>query len=117
MSFLLDTNVLSEIRKRVPDSGVARWFASVPTDRLYLSVLVVGEIRQGIERLARRDAAQAEMFERWLSELVDGYGDRRKIPVGSFSGYPRESAPSSGRTQSRLGQLMSCGTSSDTPSI
>ena len=76
MSFLLDTNVVSEIRKKAPDRGVATWFASVPADKLFLSVLIVGEIRQGIARLVRRDPAQAEIFERWLSELGDGYGDR-----------------------------------------
>jgi hypothetical protein len=76
VSFLLDTNVVSEIRKKAPDRGVAAWFASVPADKLFLSVLVVGEIRQGIARLVRRDPAQAEIFERWLSQLVDGYGDR-----------------------------------------
>jgi toxin FitB len=76
VSFLLDTNVVSEIRKQTPDPGIARWFDSVPADRLFLSVLVVGEIRQGIEKLARRDAAQAEIFERWLRQLVGGYGDR-----------------------------------------
>lgn len=76
MSFLLDTNVVSEIRKKTPDRGVATWFASVPADRLFLSVLVVGEISQGIGRLARRDPAQAEVFERWLSRVVEGYGDR-----------------------------------------
>ena len=76
MSFLLDTNVVSEIRKKAPDRGVATWFASVPADKLFLSVLVVGEIRQGITRLVRRDPAQAEIFERWLSQLGDGYGDR-----------------------------------------
>lgn len=76
MSFLLDTNVVSEIRKNRPDPGVAAWFASVSADQLFLSVLVVGEIRQGIERLARRDQAQAGIFEQWLSQLVDTYGDR-----------------------------------------
>jgi predicted nucleic acid-binding protein len=80
VSFLLDTNVVSEIRKEAPDPGVATWFASVPADRLFLSVLVVGEIRQGIERLARRDPAQAEIYEHWLSQLVDGYGDRL-VPI------------------------------------
>jgi len=80
VSFLLDTNVVSEIRKHTPDPGVARWFASVPADRLFLSVLVVGEIRQGIERLARRDLAQAEIFEGWLSQLLDGFGDHL-VPI------------------------------------
>jgi toxin FitB len=80
VSFLLDTNVVSEIRKQSPDAGVAGWYASVSADELFLSVLVAGEIRQGIERLARRDPAQAEIFERWLSQLVDSYGDRL-VPI------------------------------------
>jgi toxin FitB len=75
VSFLLDTNVVSEVRKQVPDSGVSTWFASVPAGTLFLSVLVVGEIRQGIERLARRDRVQAEVFERWLNQLLEGYDD------------------------------------------
>lgn len=76
MSFLLDTNVLSELRKPVPDPGVATWFAGAPATDLFLSVLVVGEIRQGIERLARRDTAQAEVFQRWLARLLEVYADR-----------------------------------------
>lgn len=80
MSFLLDTNVVSEIRKEVPNAGVAAWFASVSASELFLSVLVVGEIRQGVDRLARRDPVQAETFERWLAQLVDAYGDR-VVPV------------------------------------
>lgn len=80
MSFLLDTKVVSEIRKQAPDAGVAKWFASVPADRLFLSVLVVGEISQDIERLARRGPHQAEVCERWLSQLVGGYGDRL-VPI------------------------------------
>jgi toxin FitB len=80
VSYLLDTNVVSEIRKKAPDPGISAWFASVAAENLFLSVLVVGEIRQGIERLARRDQAQAEIFEHWLSRLVRAYGDRI-VPV------------------------------------
>lgn len=76
MSFLLDTNVISEIRKKVPNVGVAAWFDSVSANELFLSVLVVGEIRQGIERLARRDPVPAKILEEWLTQLVHGYGDR-----------------------------------------
>jgi toxin FitB len=68
------------IKKKTPDPGVAAWFASVSADELFLSVLVVGEIRQGIERLARRDLAQAEIFEQWLGRLIHAYGDRI-VPV------------------------------------
>jgi toxin FitB len=80
VSFLLDTNVVSEIRKKQPNAGVSAWFASVPATDLFLSVLVVGEIRQGIARLARRDSVQAKIFEQWLGQLVDVYGDRI-IPI------------------------------------
>jgi toxin FitB len=76
VSFLLDTNVVSEIRKREPHSSVSRWFSSVPERELFVSVLVIGEIRQGVDRLARRDPAQAEVFERWLAQLVAVYDDR-----------------------------------------
>lgn len=76
MSFLLDTNIVSEIRKKAPNAGVSAWFTSVPASDLFLSVMVIGEIRQGIERLARRDSAQAQAVNRWLGRLTDVYGDR-----------------------------------------
>jgi predicted nucleic acid-binding protein len=54
MGFLIDTNILSELQKgERADNGVKTWYASCKPDDLYLSVLVVGEIRQGIERLRR----------------------------------------------------------------
>jgi toxin FitB len=80
VSFLLDTNVLSEIRKRTPDPNVVTWFASVRSAELFLSVLVIGEIRQGIERLTAKDPEQAAVFERWLDDLVGVYGDR-VVPI------------------------------------
>lgn len=76
MNYLLDTNVISELRKRDPDAGVMSWYSSVRSADLHLSVLVVGEIRQGIERLARRDRAQATAYEKWLADLLDLYADR-----------------------------------------
>ena len=57
MSYLLDTNVLSELRKPKGDEHVKAWFKAVAGDDLFLSVLIVGEIRQGIERLRPRDPA------------------------------------------------------------
>ncbi len=80
MSFLLDTNVISETRKRKPDPGVISWLRSTPAENLFVSVLVVGEIRQGIDQLARRDPSRARLLEGWLAELVRGYGDRI-VPV------------------------------------
>lgn len=80
MTFLLDTNVVSEIRKPRPDSKVQAWLASVPEADLYLSVLVVGEIRQGVERLRRLDPARLAPYEAWLSELLRHFADRL-VPI------------------------------------
>ena len=76
MSFLLDTNIVSEVRKPAGNANVKAWMASINGSELYLSVLVIGEIRQGIERLRRRDPAQAGVYERWLTTLRRDYADR-----------------------------------------
>ena len=80
MSYLLDTTVVSEFRKKTPDAGASGWFDSVRSSQLYLSVLVVGEIRQGVERLAARDPKQAAVIDGWRERLVRGYADRI-VPV------------------------------------
>lgn len=72
----MDTNVISEARKAEGNPDVRTWLASIKGVDLYLSVLVVGEIRQGIERLRRRDPAQARVYETWLSTLRQDYADR-----------------------------------------
>ena len=82
MAYLLDTNVVSEARKPAADANVLGWLASVADDDLYLSALVVGEIRQGIERLRRRDPGRAVVFDSWLSTLLHDYGDRI-VPVSA----------------------------------
>lgn len=95
MSFLLDTNVLSEVRKPSPEPTVAAWFETVSGDELYISVLVVGEVRQGIERLRPRDSAQAEVFERWLRTLEADFGDRiLPVTIAVAEVWGRLNAPS-----------------------
>jgi predicted nucleic acid-binding protein len=76
VTYLLDTNVVSEMRKRRPHHRVRAWLGTVDGDELYLSVLTVGEIVQGVERLRRRDPAQAEVFDTWLLHLRRDYADR-----------------------------------------
>lgn len=82
MKYLLDTNVLSELRKPTSNSNVSSWFNSVKGDSLFLSVLVVGEIPQGIEQLAKRDPRQAEVFKDWLAMLLNTYR-RRIVPIST----------------------------------
>jgi predicted nucleic acid-binding protein len=76
VSYLLDTNALSELRKRRPDPRVMGWFGTAPKAELYLSCLTIGEIRRGIERLRRKDEVQAKAIERWLAGLRHFYQDR-----------------------------------------
>lgn len=76
MTYLVDTNVVSEVRKRRPDPGVRRWFADTQASEIYLSVLVVGEIRQGVERIRRRDVSAAAALDQWLAVLVERFDDR-----------------------------------------
>ena len=77
MTFLLDTNVLSEMRKRERNKGVAEWIAATPPERQHLSVVTVGEITRGITRVrARGDHHQVAIFESWLENVVDTFGDR-----------------------------------------
>lgn len=76
MAFLLDTNVVSESRRANPNQHVRAWLGSVSGTELHISVLVVGEVRQGIERLRKRDSRQAERYEAWLESLNRDYRDR-----------------------------------------
>ena len=80
MRYLLDTNVLSEVRRPQGDADVRRWISSVPTEDIYLSVLTLGEVRRGIGLLSRRDSAQAEVYEAWLVTVLRDYADRL-LPV------------------------------------
>lgn len=76
MSYLLDTNVLSELRKANANERVRRWVAGVPESLLHVSVLALGEIRQGVERLRPRDPKQADVYEAWLRSLHENFSGR-----------------------------------------
>ena len=66
MSFLLDTTVVSEWMKPLPNAGVIRWLAEVDEDRVYLSVMTLAELRYGTERLS--PGARKSRLDVWLSE-------------------------------------------------
>lgn len=77
MTYLLDANVVSELRKGGrADSNVASWFAGLPEEEIFLSVLTIGEIRRGIESVRRRDPDSAAALDRWLALLSEVHGDR-----------------------------------------
>lgn len=74
MKYLIDTCVISEIVRPFPEKAVLDWFKTVPSERLFLSVVTIGEIRKGIAKLAhsKRKTKLAE----WLNTLQDDYQDR-----------------------------------------
>lgn len=77
MSFLLDTNVLSELRKGDRANPiVVAWFGGLAEEEIYLSVLTIGEIRRGIESVRRRDPDSAVALDSWLARLSEDHRDR-----------------------------------------
>lgn len=77
MTWLVDTNIISEVRKGTRcHPGVAAWWAAVENRDLFLSVLTLGEIRRGIEGIRHRDPAKAATLERWLRDISEAFGAR-----------------------------------------
>ena len=81
MNYLIDTNIVSEVRKGSQcDHSVRVWWESISDSQLFLSSLVIGEVRKGIELARRKDAMQAIALERWLESLTSGFA-HRILPV------------------------------------
>jgi predicted nucleic acid-binding protein len=77
VNYLIDTNIISEVRKgQRCDPNVAKWYEKIEDGSLYLSVLVIGEIRKGIERVRLKDDAQANTIEIWLTAVDKAFGER-----------------------------------------
>lgn len=81
MTFLIDTNIISEVRRAERcDPAVAAWWNGVAEDDLWLSPLVLGEIRKVVELARRRDPERAQALEAWLADVMSNFGDR-VLPV------------------------------------
>lgn len=77
MSYLIDTNIISEVRKGDRcDSNVAAWYETSGDSELYLSVLVLGDIRRGIELARPRNPVKAQALEVWLAAVGNAFGER-----------------------------------------
>jgi toxin FitB len=71
--YVLDANVISELRKTRPHGAVAAWFDSVEEDRLFLSALTLGELQAGIEKTRHQDPSKATELENWVDWLPSSY--------------------------------------------
>ncbi|MGH6692090.1 MAG: type II toxin-antitoxin system VapC family toxin, partial [Gammaproteobacteria bacterium] len=77
MSFLVDTNVLSELRKGDrADPNVTAWFSGLADDEVFLSALTVGDLRRGVERIRLRDRPTAAILESWLDRVTSQHEER-----------------------------------------
>ncbi|MDE2006316.1 MAG: type II toxin-antitoxin system VapC family toxin [Rhodospirillales bacterium] len=97
MSFLLDTNVVSEWTRARPDLGVIAWLAEADEDRVFLSVITLAELRHGVDRLAH--GARRDRLSAWLEETLPARFEQRLLPVDA------ETAHAWGRLMAR-GQAM-----------
>ena len=79
MSYLIDTNVLSELRRKAPDARVVHWFSQRPAGTLYLSVLTLGELRKGIE--AMPDPPLRLVLLDWLETELPAFFSGRILPI------------------------------------
>lgn len=81
MSYLIDTNVVSELARPKPNEKVVRWFEETPDTALHMSVLSFGEIRSGIERLP--PGSRREKLRVWLEQEVPAWFEERLLPIDS----------------------------------
>ena len=79
MAWLLDTNILSELRRPRPDPNVVAFVSGIPLDQLYISIVTLAEIRFGIEIVAD-PIRRAELLE-WLTRTVRPMFDERILPI------------------------------------
>jgi predicted nucleic acid-binding protein len=76
LKYLVDTNVLSELQKLRPEPNAQAWFKSVPPNDVHVSVITLGEIEKGIEKVRAADPEYASALDRWLQTVLDNYADR-----------------------------------------
>ena len=77
--YLIDTNVISELRRREPEPRVVHWFEQRPAGQLYLSVLTLGEIRRGVEKLHQGERKRA--LRLWLEQELPMFFAGRVLPI------------------------------------
>lgn len=79
MGYLIDTNVLSETIRPTPNQLVMNWFRNIPSDSLYISVITIGEVRKGIERLAH--SQKKEKILAWLEHALPEWFEGRMLSI------------------------------------
>ena len=80
--YLLDTNVISELRKTKPDGAVVAWMRTLLPEQIFISAVTIGELQAGVELTRKTDAAKAAEIESWLSALGNSFAVLPMDPAG-----------------------------------
>lgn len=107
MNYLLDTCVISEILKPAPGSRVMMWINSIPSERLFLCSITIGEIRRGLTKLP--ESKKKERLTDWLNTLLENYQDRIHsidITVAENWGIMQGKAENEGMPMSSIDSLI-----------
>ena len=73
MKYLLDTNIVSELRKKLPDPRVVKWMEDVPSDQVYLSCIAICDLRSGALKKAKQDKRAGPVLTKLIDELISSY--------------------------------------------
>jgi toxin FitB len=76
MKYLLDTNIVSELRKKLPDAKVVKWMEDISSDQAYLSCITIGELKVGALKKAKKDPVAGESLFKWIAELIKSYEEQ-----------------------------------------
>ncbi len=76
MRYILDTNILSELKRKIPNTKVLAWINQIPTELLYINCISVGEIKKGILKKAKTDISTALILENWLEDILISYSNK-----------------------------------------
>jgi predicted nucleic acid-binding protein len=71
--YLLDTNVISELRRPMPHQGVVAWLSNIDADAIFLSAVTIGELQIGVENIREQDPGRAEIIEQWVDAVIADY--------------------------------------------
>lgn len=76
MKYLLDTNIISELKKKTPDQNVVNWFEGIDTDELYLSCITIGELKSGALKKSKTDIKTGKLLIKWIDDLMADYEEQ-----------------------------------------
>jgi len=71
--YLLDTNIVSELRRPKPHPGLIAWLSGIASDQLFISAVTLGELQAGVENVRQQDTGKAEIIESWIDNVAASY--------------------------------------------